>query len=409
VNQKILFMTRIISLVLLTVTLLGFIYSPVFGMGLETYGNLYLELADHDQNESFKKTNPTLTSDLWTYTAGDLFLRGSEEDTLLQFLVDYKFEGDLQDSGHTSPTGYFNQYYMIIPFHETTFLYCGQKYKQIGVAKFFNISNRYERAGYPIKLIEYDILKSDSFNYGFVTNFKGASQWDQVQYSGFIDLSLNNFNMQAYRFNEGTRGYSVVTDLTYQAGIYQFYGEALWMSQADQKVARIQDIPLKPGDTSGDSLDYRDQNSATKILAGIMINQPNYSITLEFMKNNEAYNPQERDNFISYLARHPGGHQPYTDYFSYNWAQNYLGLRWYLPKLGSNECSLTNSIIASLPDEGASCDYASYQAYSNIAYNIYQNLTVNFNITYHFGGSKGEYLNLYEDTTRYQVSLLYSF
>jgi hypothetical protein len=398
-NFKTSLMIKTISSVMLMITFLGLIHSAAFGINLNTYGNLYLTVADRDENESFKTTNPALATDLWTYTAGDIFLRGSEDNSLLQFLVDYKFEGNLQDPGHTSPTGYTNQYYIMVPFNDNSFLYCGQKYKQVGVAKLFNISNRYERAGYPIKLIEYDVLKSDNFNYGFVANFKGASQWDQVQYSGFIDLSHQNFNMQAYCFNEGTRGYSLVTDLTYQAGIYQFYGEALWMSQADQIVAK----------SGGGILDYRDQNSATKMVAGIMLNQKNYSITLEYMKNNEAYNPQERKDFIDYLANHPGGHQLYTDYFSYNWSQNYLGLSWYLPKLGIDDCSLTNKLIASVPDEGIDSEYAGYQAYSNIAYNINQNLTLNFNITYRFGGANGEYRNLYEDKTRYQVSLLFSF
>jgi hypothetical protein len=403
-NQKTLVMTGIISLVLLLVTFVGPIHSPVFGIGLDTYGNLYFEMANRDQNESFTKTNPTVTSDLWTYTAGDLFLRGSEDDSLLQFLVDYKFEGDLQDSGHPSPTGYFNQYYFIVPFDNGSFLYCGQKYKKAGVANFFTISNRYERAGYPAKLIEYDILKSDNFNYGFIANFKDASGWEQVQYSGFIDVHYKNFNLQGYCFREGNRGYSVVADLTYQAGIYQLYGETLWMSQADQKVAN-----LNPSDSNSDTLDYRNENGATKMVAGIMINHPNYSIALEYMQNNEAYTCQEREDFINYLDRHPGKHQFYTDYFSYNWAQSYLGLNWYLPTLGNDECSLTNSLIASVPDEGASSEYASYQFYSNIAYSIFQNLTLNFNLTYHFGGAKGEYLNLYEDAARYQLSLLFSF
>jgi hypothetical protein len=66
-------------------------------------------------------------------------------------------------------------------------------------------------------------------------------------------------------------------------------------------------------------------------------------------------------------------------------------------------------LIASVPDEGASSEYASYQFYSNIAYTIFQNLILNFNLTYHFGGAKGEYRNLYEDAARYQLSLLFSF
>ncbi len=405
-NHKILFFIKIIISNFLIIAFLGIYHPAVFGMNLDTYGNLYFEIANRDVNESFESANPELSGDLWTYTTGDFFIQGSEDDSLLQFLIDYKFEGNLQDSNHTSPTGYFNQYYIIVPFNFTSFLYCGQKYKRVGVAKFFNISNRYERAGYPIKLIEYDILKSDNFNYGFIANFKGAGQWEQVQYSGFVDCNKNNFNMQGYYFHEGTRGYSVATDLTYQAGSIQLYGEALYMSQAHQKVAKLNSADPTG---EGDILDYRDQDSATKIVAGIMVNQDNYSIALEYMKNNEAYTAEESEDFIRYLARHPGWHQPYIDYFSYNWAQNYLGLSLYLPRFGSDECSLTSSLIGSVPDEGIESDYASYRGYVNIAYNIYQNLTANFSITHHFGGEKGEYLNLYEDKTRYQMSFLFSF
>lgn len=403
-----LWMAKIISSLLLTIAFLGVIHSTAFAMNFETYGNLYFEVADRNENENFKTTNPTLASDLWTYTTGDLFLRGSEDNSLLQFLLDYKFEGSLNDNfnsyAHT-PAGYLNQYYVVVPLSDKTFLYCGQKYKHIGVAKLFSISNRYERAGYPTKLVEVDILNSDSFDYGFIANFKGASQWSQVQWSGFADYTHQNFNMQTYGFIEGTRGYSLVADLAYQAGKIQFYGEALWMSQADQRVAN-----LNPSDPGGDSLDYRDRNSATKMLAGIMMNQNNYTITLEYMRNNEAYNPQERDDFIDYLSRHPGLHQYYTDYFSYNWARNYVGLSLYLPKLlGNDEWSLTSSFIASAPDGGNHSEYISYQAYLNASYNILQNLTANFAITHRFGGDKGEYLNLYEDTTRYQMSLFFSF
>lgn len=403
-NLKIKFTVRILGSLIIFIGFLGLIHSAVLAMEMETYGNLYMEMVDRDQNESFQKTNPELTGNLWIYTAGDLFLRGSEDNSLLQFLIDYKFEGNSYDSGNSAVAGYFNQYYLVIPIQEITFLYCGQKYKHAGVAKFFNHSNRYERAGYPVKLIEYDILKSDNFNYGFIANFKDASEWDNVQSSGFIDVNFKNFNLQGYCFHEGNRGYAIATDLTYQTGKVQFYGEILWMSQADQKVAK-----LDSADPANDFLDYRNQSSATKMIAGIMFNHPNYSITLEYMKNNEALSRQEREDFIDYLDRHPGEHQFYTDYYSYNWTPNYIGLRWTLPRLGSTSCSLTNSLIASLPDEGVKSDYASYQLNSNVAYPIFQNLTLNFNIMHHFGGEKGEYRNLYEDATRYQVSMLFSF
>ncbi|HEY8464073.1 MAG TPA: hypothetical protein VIM29_08670 [Bacillota bacterium] len=402
--HNILWLTKLaLGLLLLALTFWGLPPAVVLGRSLDIYGNLYFEMADRDYTETFRAANPDLASDLWTYTSGDLFLRGSEDDSLLQFLIDYKYEGDFQ--GSNSPGGYFNQYYIIVPFNNNSFLYCGQKYKRVGVAKIFNIGNRYERGGYPTKLIEYDILKSDNINYGFIANFKDRSQWDQVQYSGFIDFSKNNFNMQGYCFIEGKRGYSLVADLSYQAGIFQFYGEALYMSESDQKVAKL---GLEPTD---DSLDYRNEDSTTKFLTGVMLNQKNYSITLEYLRNETAYNDRERNEFITYLKRHQltGRRNLYSEYYSYNWTSNYLGLSFFLPRLGSDQCSLTASYITSLPDGGWDDEHASSQVCFNVAYNIYQNLTATFNLTHNFGGEKGEFLNLYEDKTRYQLSLLFSF
>lgn len=365
---------------------------------LDIYGNL-----GFTYSTNFYKDPPEVIPGLGTWAGGDLFIRGSDDQSLLQFLLDLKYDSNILLKDTTLSGVYANQYYVIVPVTESSFLYGGKKYKNIGVAKFFRISNRY---GYPANLLEYDILSSDSFNYGFVLNTLNAANWTQVQTSAFADYNVQNFNMQGYYYQEGGQRNAVAVNLTYQLGSIQMYGEAIHLSKSDQMIIGESD----QNDLSKD-LVCKDLKDTTKLTAGLMMNLKNYSVTLEYCRNNQGLDQKEQDDLINYLGDTTNAVDANELFqnFHYSYSRSYLAFQFSLPKLFSNDYSFNTSIVASMPEGGGSPKYLGYETTLNFSYNAIQNLTLNLGATYRSGGDKGEFLILNKEKLVYQFGIQYSF
>jgi hypothetical protein len=395
-KTKIDYRLKYTGILLCTILFTGLYSSSVLAEGLDIYGNFTAVF-------SYDKLNPdslVAKPNLGTFLGGNLYLQKKDENQF-QYLLDLKFNGSLVDSqAETAPVAMtVNQLYILVPFSDKTFLYCGKKMKEIGVSNFFNVSNlispkflvnnSFTRNG--VGLVELDRIQSDGFSYGFITDFQNAANWEEIQGVAFTDIRWGNFYLEDYLYLQKSTGCSLGLDATYQMGKYQLYMESLLKGKAQQRV-----VSGSSGDPASDFTIREWQNTPAIVLGG-SITVDNFVAALEYLYNQNGYNAKEQADFIDYFRNYPSAPQIGNYYSRCAFTQNYLGLKLNWANFMEKEMTLGLVTLVSLQPGSSFQEGTSYEVSTNLEYTFNQNLDFNFYLTYRNGGDKGEFNRLYTD------------
>ena len=392
------------GVVLCTTLFIGLFSRAVLAEGMDVYGTFTTDGA-------YSKLNPySLTAnaaDLNTYLGGDLYFQKKDENQI-QYLMDLRLDGSLVDSQPFTLT--VNQLYVMVPFSDQTFLYCGKKIKEIGVSNFFNVSNllspkylfnnSYTRDG--TGLLELDRIQSDVFSYGLITNFQNAANWDQVQGVVFTDARFGNFYLEDYLYLQESAGSSLGLDATYQMGKYQLYLESILKSWASRQVV------LGNSGVPVDDFSVQELQNCPAVVLGGSITVDNFMAALEYFYNGNGYDASEQAAFMDYFKQFPNQAANINNYYNRcTFTQNYLGLTLSQANfLNKKVLTFNLSTLVSFQPGGDYQADTSYEVTTNLDYTFKQNLDFNFYLTYRNGGNYGEFNRLYSDLV---LSLLINY
>lgn len=386
---------KITGILLCTILFIGLYSGSVLAEGLDIYGN-FTTVFSYDKNPNALMTNPN-----FTFLGGNLYMQKKDENQF-QYLLDLKFNGSLVNSeAETAPVDLtVNQLYILVPFSDKTFLYCGKKMKEIGVSNFFNVSNlispkflvnnSFTRNG--VGLVELDRIESDAFSYGFIANFQNAKNWEEVQGVAFTDVRWGNFYLEDYLYLQQSTGCSLGLDATYQMGKYQLYMESVLKGKAQQQVVS--------GNTGTPGIDFttREGLNSPAVVLGGSITVDNFVAALEYLYNQNGYDATEQANFIDYFRNYPLVASDIRKYYSRcAFTQNYLGLKLSWANFMEKQMTLGLATLVSLQPGSRFQENTSYEVSTNLEYIFNQNLDLNFYLTYRNGGDKGEFNRFYSD------------
>lgn len=396
-KTKIDYRLKYMGILLCAILFTGLYSSSVLAEGFDIYGNFTTVF-------SYDKLNPdslVAVPNLGTFLGGNLYFQKKDENQF-QYLLDLKFNGSLVNSqAESAPVNFMvNQLYILVPFSDKTFLYCGKKMKEVGVSNFFNVSNlispkflaNYSFVRNGVGLVELDRIQSDAFSYGFIANFQNAASWEEVQGVAFTDIRFGNFYLENYLYLQKGTGYSLGLDLTYQVGKYQLYMESLLKGRAQQRI-----VSGSSGNPDDDFIIREGQNAPAVVLGG-SITVDNFMAALEYLYNQNGYNAAEQADFIDYFRNYPSvTSQIYNYYSRCAFTQNYLGLKLSWANFMEKEITLGLTTLVSLQPGISFQEGTSYEVSTNLEYAFNQNLGFMFYLTYRNGGNNGEFNRLYSD------------
>lgn len=388
------FIIRCFGVVIIIVILISAFPWNVSAASTDIYGDLSTYYDYNRQNDNSLAT-PYGYNDL--NSVGDLYLHTITSDQV-QFFLDLKLTGCYIDSPFIqAPMDLtVNQLYLMTPvYQDKAFLYWGEKYKEIGVSYFFNISNRispkylngFNYTWNPVYLTELDVLSSDTLSYGYIRSFEGPNNLSDVLNTEFVDTRLGNLNLEGYLY-EDSANQCLGLDATYQINKYQLYLESIVKQKAEQKIIT--------GNTGDPAVDFqpRDLNGALDFVVGYSVSNGNFSAAVEYMYRNEGYDAGEQDAFIDYLKDHPAAAalMDESDFSSDAFSKNYLGINISQAAFLVNDLSLNLAMVVSgQTDVAAYWKYMGYKMVCSLAYSLTQNLKLTINQACFFGGESSEY------------------
>ncbi len=359
---------------------------------VEIYGDYSVSLNLDQENKEYIGNPPE--GDLGAYLGGNLYLSVVNEENY-QYLLDLEIIGSMDEIHGEPPLGIsVNQLFLQIPLANYNYLYCGRKIKEIGVSKFFNLSNRispryltgykYERNVTP-GFLELNSIVTPNRAHGFIVYFRETKNWDELNLATYIDYHQGNFSGDGYFYFEKLNDPYLGLNLSYQWGFYQFYLESIWKGKTEKTL-----LAGETGDLSNDFLTVERKNMLSMV-AGVSISHDDWDFVLEYLRWQEGYNEAEQRQFIDYIKAYK------TDvyYKPYAFSKNYLAISWSLDPFFHPDLSFEFTGVTSFQSLSKRLSsFTSWEFSTNLRYMLSQNLGITFYLQCLTGGKYGEFNNL---------------
>lgn len=359
---------------------------------VEIYGDFSVSLNLDKENKEFIGNPPE--GDLGTYLGGNLYLSAVNEANY-QYLLDLEIMGSMDEIHGNSPLGIsVNQLFAQIPLADYNYLYCGRKIKEIGVSKFFNLSNRISpryHTGYKYKrnvtpgFLELNSIVTPNRAHGLIVYFREAKNWDELNLATYVDYHRGNFSGDGYFYYEKLNDPYLGLNLSYQWGLYQFYLESIWKGKTEQTL-----LTDETGEQSTNFLSVERKNILSLVI-GVSLSHDDWDLTLEYLRWQEGYNHTEQRKFIDYIKTYK------TDvpYEPYAFSKNYLAISWALDSFFHPDLSLELSGVTSFQSLSEKLSsFNSWEFSTNLRYMLNQNSGITLHIKHLAGGKYGEFNNL---------------